>query len=512
MRHVAWFCAFLLWPTVAQAAWLEASSAHFVVYAEDREDNLRAFAERLERYHAAMELVTGHKTSPPSPSNRLTVYVVKSEKEVRELAKSDDSNLEAFYLPRAGGSLAVVPPQGKADDDGQSQTALLHEYAHHFLISASGFSMPLWFSEGAAEFFSAVSFKKDGGMGLGEPANGRIDELAFAKQITARDVLDTSTDATLGGSYLGFYAKSWQLYHYLIFDTQRDGQLAQYMAEMAAGMSSLDAATKVFGNLDTLEQELDLYARRKTLPSFAISPTGLRPGSIEIHPLTAGEAAIMPIRIRLRLDPDAEQVRDLLAQTRALATQFPSEPAVLSTLAEAEYDLGEDKEAITAADAAISADPARVDAYVQKGLALFHIAEGTGDAKAYAAARSAFAALSEREPDHPLPLVYFFRSYLAQRQAPPPLAVQKMLRAVELAPFDLTLRMNLALQQLRQGEATAARENLRPVAYDPHGGALAAQARAVLARLDSGPGPQDLGLQPTKPGHDPGAAMAPGQR
>ena len=509
MRRVGLMCALLLgptllWPTGAQAAWLEASSAHFVVYADDSEQNLRHFAERLERYHAAMELVTRRKTPPVSPSNRLTVYVAKSQDEVLELAKSDNPRLNGFYKPRAGASLAVVPPQdSKGNEAERSLRALLHEYAHHFSISVSSFPPPLWLAEGSAEFFASATFKSRGEVRLGEHAEARIKEVQFASQITARDVLDTSDDSKSGGAYLGFYAKSWLLYHYLVFEPRRQGQLAQYLAEITAGRNSLDAARNVFGDLGALDQELDEYAGRRKFNYFAVPADALRPSRVDIRALTAGAAAITPVRIRLRVGADAGQAQELLVQTRTIARLFPSDPAVLSGLAEAEYIAGNDREAVAAADSAIAIDPAQLDAYVQKGLALFRIAGRAADAPAaYARARAAFEALAAREPDHPLPLIYFFRSYLAQGVTPPPLAMERMQHAVELAPFDLALRLSLARQQVRQGQTAAARANLLPVAYDPHDGALAAEARKILASLNTETGAARAG------GGDAGTAKA----
>jgi len=414
--------------------------------------------------------------------------VVNNDVEVRQLARSDDPWLNGFYMPRAGGSLAVVPSQNaKAGDAERSLTTLLHEYAHHFSISISSSPPPLWFAEGSAEFFASATFKSSGEVRLGEHAENRVRELRRASQITARDVLDTSGTDRSGSTYLGFYAKSWLLYHYLVFEPRRQGQLAQYLAAITAGTRSLDAAQNAFGDLDVLERELDEYASRRKFYYFAVPADAIRPSPVTIQGLPAGESAAMQIRIRLRVGTDRQKARELSAQTRAIAAQFPRDPGVLSTLAEAERSAGDDRGAITAADAALAIDPARIDGYLQKGLALFDIAESTGDAGDFAKARDAFAALSAREPDHPLPLAYSFRSYLAQGEIPPPQAMQLMQRAVDLAPFDRSLRMSLARQQVRQGQADAARANLLPIANDPHGGSRAAEARSILASLNAKP-------------------------
>src|SRR5690606_15998698 len=86
MRNWILALALVLAPASAQAEWLEASSAHFVVYADDSERDVRRFSEQLERFHAAMEIVTGLEGEPPSPSNRVTVFMVRNQRQVERLA------------------------------------------------------------------------------------------------------------------------------------------------------------------------------------------------------------------------------------------------------------------------------------------------------------------------------------------------------------------------------------------------------------------------------------------
>ena len=67
MRFFLTILALLLLPSAAQAEWFESSSAHFVVYADDSERDIRKFSEQLERFHAAMEIITGLDVQQPSP-------------------------------------------------------------------------------------------------------------------------------------------------------------------------------------------------------------------------------------------------------------------------------------------------------------------------------------------------------------------------------------------------------------------------------------------------------------
>ena len=214
MRFLLALCALLLLPSAANAEWFEASSAHFVVYANDSEKDVREFSDQLERYHEAMAIVTGmEEQAPPSPSNRVTVYMVRAS-EVQRMAGSQ--LIGGFYMPRAGGSVAFVPRvEVKTGAQDWPMIALLHEYAHHFLLSGSRFPSPRWYGEGGAEFFASVEFERDGHLGIGRPAYHRGGELKFANNVTVTELVDAEAyeKKSRNQGFDAFYGKSWLLYH-----------------------------------------------------------------------------------------------------------------------------------------------------------------------------------------------------------------------------------------------------------------------------------------------------------
>ncbi|HEY6813937.1 MAG TPA: hypothetical protein VI168_00225 [Croceibacterium sp.] len=494
MRYLLAVLVALLLPAAAQAEWLEASSAHFVVYADDSERDVRRFAEQLERFHAAMELVTGLEVQQPSPSNRVTVYMVRNQRQIERLAGS--RNIGGFYIPRAGGSVAFVPRvQAREGQPAYSMIVLLHEYAHHFLLSTSRFPSPRWLGEGGAEFFASTEFYADGGLGIGTPAQHRGWELELARNVRAADLVD-SAYAWRPTSNDSFYGKSWLLYHYLVFTPERRGQLRGYLAAMVGGMSSLEAAEATFGDLDQLERDLQEYLEQPTMLSMRFRPDQLAIGPITVRQVSAGEADMMQVRIMSKRGVGREEALDLLADARKVATRYPGDAAVLAALAESEYDAGNDAEAIAAAEAALAIDPGQVNAYLQKGYALFRRAADADDrVAAYRAGVQPFIALNRIENDHPLPLLYFYRSFVESGREPSETAVQGLERAAELAPFDLPLRLNLATVQLQDGRVEQARANFLPVAYNPHGGQMAVAARRVIEQIDAGTPPDSDGLR-----------------
>lgn len=487
MRNLVLALALLLAPAAVKAEWLEASSAHFVVYADDSERDVRRFSEQLERFHAAMELVTGLEGEDPSPSNRVTVFMVRNQRQIERLA--GNRNIGGFYIPRAGGSVAFVPRvDAKSGQLDYPMITLLHEYAHHFLISNSRFPSPRWVSEGGAEFFASAEFTGDGGLSIGMPAMHRAWGVMARRSVKAEDLVDPARSETRSArDYEEFYGKSWLLYHYLVFTEERSGQLRGYLRAMASGQSSPEAAVATFGDLDELERALQRYRDQRTMLSMRFRPDQLEIGPITVRRISAGEAAMMPVRIRSRRGVTREEALDLVGQARDVAARFPGDPAVLAALAEAEFDAGNDAEAIAAADAALALDPSQVNAYVQKGYALFRRAPEAEDQKAaYREAVAPFLALNKLENDHPLPLMFYFRSFAERGVEPPEQAALGLERAAELAPFDLGLRLNLATYQIHTGNLEGARSNLVPIAYNPHGGAMAESARLTLERIDAG--------------------------
>lgn len=486
----------------AAAEWYEASSEHFVIYADDRAADIKTFAENLERYHSAMVFVTGRKADTPSPSNRVVIYVVGGEKAMRSL--SGAKKIAGFYIPRAGGSRAFV-------QDIRNQTSgypdfstiiLLHEYAHHFLLSSSRFAKPRWLDEGAAEFFAAASFENDGSLWVGRPAEHRGGELAFADPVHVRELFDPALyEQKKVKGYDAFYGKSWLLYHYLFFTETRRSQLNTYLVNLANGMDQKAAGEAAFGDFDKLERELKAYLRQSRMAALKLPPDKLSTGTITLRKLTVGEAAMMPLQIRSQRGVGSEEAVVLLNEVRAVAAKYPEDPGVLTALAEAEFDAGNDAEAIAAADAALARDSSRANAYVQKGFALFRRAsEAEGDARkaAYSAAIKPFVALNALENDHPLPLIYFYRAQQERGVAPNENARAALERAAILAPFDHGLQIQAGMMLLREGKIAFARSILAPVAANPHGGRAATRAKQLIAAMTDAPEgtPLELGNLP----------------
>jgi len=78
IRRILLGAAALLAPSAAHAEWVEASSSHFVVYSDDKPEDVKAYATRLERFDAATRALRRAPKSQRGNASRVTVFAVDS--------------------------------------------------------------------------------------------------------------------------------------------------------------------------------------------------------------------------------------------------------------------------------------------------------------------------------------------------------------------------------------------------------------------------------------------------
>ncbi|MEP3224973.1 MAG: hypothetical protein ABJO01_03280 [Parasphingorhabdus sp.] len=476
-----------IWSNPAYAKWIEASSDHFIIYANKNEKTVRKFAERLELFHAALAYGRTNVLAKPSPSNRVTIFVVGSEGKVQKLARFGGRNIGGFYLPRAGATVAFVPELRKASNKFQNspEQILFHEYAHHFMYGITDYSYPRWFSEGFAEFYSTVRFEKDGNVGLGLPAAHRAYELGRATDVPLIELLNTKKYlANKRKGYDNFYGKSWLLYHYLTFNPTRRKQFREYQLRLTNGSNEEEAA-EVFGDIGQLAKDLGVYRRNRKWSYFSRPRAELKIGQITTRQLRSGEAKMMPVIMRSKRGVTREQAIELLPQAQEIAAGFPNDPAVQAALAEAEFDAGNNAAAIAAADRALVKDPRHINALIQKGYALAALAKDSEEPEIdWKAVRRQFVKANKVENDHPIPLLYYYRSYRDAGAEIPEIAVRGLERALEFAPFDSSLRWMVANQHAQDRRYDHAIQILRPLAFSPHRSKQSQLAEQLLEQFE----------------------------
>jgi len=477
--------AFALLPAPANAAWYEAKTAHFLILADESPSDLQQFAIKLEKFDKAVRSVRSMGDPPVGDAGRLTIFVLRDHDAVSKIAVGTSSSIYGFYIPRASGSVAFVPRKtdGNMVWDVSADTVFFHEYAHHMMFQNTDSALPPWFVEGFAEFFSTAQFPTDGSVKLGTPANHRAAGLYLSRKVAIEDLLGDGLKKNASAEEMdAFYGRAWLVTHYLTFNEQRRSQLATYVTEVNAGKDLLTAARDAFGDLKQLDRELDRYLDRNRFVYLTVKPDVFKSITATVRPLRPGEAAIMPVRIRSTRGVDSKTAPEIAAQARAIAANYPDDPAVQRALAEAEFDERNYAAAEAAADRALVKDPKLTKAMIYKGRAEMRLASGNAKAD-WNAIRQNFLAANKLDTEDPEPLMLYYQSFREEGKQPPPDAVDGLLYALVLAPQDRTLRGMAVIQLIFDNRLAEARTDLAPLAYDPHSGEGRERARRIMNAL-----------------------------
>ena len=471
---------------IGHAAWHKASSKHFVIYSRDKPAKLRAYAERLERFDKAVRLVRGWDDPPPGDGNRVTIYVVDSVDQVQRLLGAGNDSVYGFYVGRYTGPVAFSPRLADRDGDGlQADSVFFHEYGHHLMFQHFDRPFPNWYVEGFAELVGSPRFNPDGSVSIGLAPKHRAWGLFSGEGLTTRRLLVDQPQRMNQAEQESIYARGWLLTHYYTLEPSRRGQLQKYFDALATGKSMADAAAVGFGDLKLLDKELSRYVTRPRLPAFTVAAAALATGPISIEPLGAGAEAALPWQMRSKRGVNERTAPEVASKLREIAARFPADAFVQVSLAEAEFDAKRYEASLAAADAALKLDPRSIQAIIYKGRALMELAE-RGDRPKFAEARGLFVAANKIDPEDPEPLYLFYQSFVRAGKRPNANAISALHYAAVLAPSDDGVRISSAVAYLNQKKAADARTQLIPIAFDPHGGDMAAGAREAIALIDSG--------------------------
>lgn len=474
----------------AEASWRQASSKHFVVYADDSADRIKAYTERLERFDQAIRYWHNTPEDKRGPSARVTIFVVSDIDAIQKIFGKGNTGVAGFYDPRATGSVAFTPRNtGEGSSYGfTAQAILFHEYTHHFMLTNwSDAAFPPWFTEGFAELHATAIIRGDGSVQFGAVPVYRQWTVARSILLPAAQLLEPYPGKLDDESRDALYARGWLLMHYLTFDAARRKQLAAYIVAINSGKSAREAGS-AFGKLETLDAKMNAWGSRKDLPYNVINGSELHTGTITVRDLGPGEAAVMPALIASQRGVDEKNAATVAALAERLAAPFPNDPAAQNELAEAEFDAKNYAASEAAADRALAADPKSVHALLYKGMAqqAVLVRDKVTDQDRWTNARRWFLNANKVDTENPEPLIQFYDSFVAQRVKPTTNAANGLLYAYALAPYDPALRLQAAGILIDRGQEKAARIALYPVAYNIEERGPAEIAQNVLKALDGG--------------------------
>ena len=472
--------AIFLAPTTASAEWYEASTKHFVLYADDDPKFIEEYTAALERFDLAMRRFRNVEDREIAPVDRVTIFMLPGMNAMRDLSRE---GVAGFYSPRASGSVAFTIKEGRKPNPGSvvrtderftlnPVQVLRHEYGHHFMFNNfSAAALPMWLTEGFAEFHATAEDLPDGSVRFGRIPLYRAINFESSDACSVRLILRTSDLRKLGGcGVTHVYAYGWLATHYFTFAPGGPKLIGDYIAAVNRG-EPLEKAVLAFGDVDALGGEMQRYLNAKSRTVYTVPAASLKAKPPVMRKLSPAEAATMQVRIRSKAGVSEEEAPRVYEAAVRAAAPYPNDPAAQLVLAEAAYDAKKYAEAAAAAQRVVTANPKATKGFVYLGLAKLELARATKttDSAAWVEARSWFVRANKVDPYDAEPLLQYYRSFLAAGERPTKNAEEGLLQASEFVPHDRTLLFDVAYVMLGRGNAKAARAALEVIAYNPHG-------------------------------------------
>ncbi len=215
-----------------------------------------------------------------------------------------------------------------------SSSVLRHELAHH-VASAVYPRLPLWFSEGQAQFLESMKLSEDGRtatIGLINPTAWR--EYRRIRAIDLHDVLRWTMPLTglSQSESMGLYGGAWQLYEWL-FTTHRTS-LRCLQEQLAARVLIADGWTRCFPDIvaDQLGPVLWEFSRNGTpgLSEIAVPPLGLE---VKVRPLTEAELHLLHAQVALAAPRREDLLQEVAIELNQALALDPASVGVLQLVA-----------------------------------------------------------------------------------------------------------------------------------------------------------------------------------
>ena len=252
-------------------SWLQVRTPHFLVVSNAAEKDARIAAHKFEAMRSLFQRV--FPEADLDTASPMLVFAVPDMRSVRALEPPEylaqgQLKLAGLFLnaPERNYILILINAPGN-----HPYAPIYHEYAH-FVFSRLHQWMPLWLTEGIAEYYQNTEILEDRiRLGKGDPSIQSVIDYTPLLPLSTLFTVDPQSSyyhEQDKGSI--FYSESWALTHYLKDKDELEGthRLNDFLDLLQQNVDPKSAATQAFGDLD----ELELNLRRAAANSkYAVS-------------------------------------------------------------------------------------------------------------------------------------------------------------------------------------------------------------------------------------------------
>jgi tetratricopeptide (TPR) repeat protein len=254
----------------AKDTWISVRSKNFLLVGDASEKEIRQVAVRLEQFREAYTLLFSN--APTKPLVPTTVIVFKNDNSYKPFKPT--SYTAGYFQAGEDINYITLTSERMARND-EPFRVIFHEYVHLMVNSTLG-TVPTWFSEGLAEYYSSFSINDDRKVTLGRVVGNHVLFLRQQKLLPLRTLFGvdhTSPYYNEKDQANVFYAQAWALVHYLILGNQgqRNHQMSRFLELINTGKSTDAAFTEAFQTTyEALEKGLQEYIQRRAYPAQTV--------------------------------------------------------------------------------------------------------------------------------------------------------------------------------------------------------------------------------------------------
>ena len=250
----------------ATQKWIEIRTANFRFFSNAGRSTTRQVAVDLEELRAVLAELTDYDLQAPIPS---FIFVFKGDRSFlpyKVLYEGRPAAVSGYFI--GGDHANYIAINADAMD---ASAIVYHEYVH-YVANNNMWNLPLWFSEGLAQFYE--SFKVTGDtVYIGLPILRHLAVLRGAIPIPLEELIAVDPHSRLynEADQKGiFYSQSWALVHYLLLGNEdRRAQLGRYLDLVRYGVPGNEAFISAFSDdYESLARELRGYLRNLSFPSI----------------------------------------------------------------------------------------------------------------------------------------------------------------------------------------------------------------------------------------------------
>ncbi len=279
---------------VQSGSWLQVQTPHFQIVSNASETDARRAAHQFEGMRSVFQRV--FPDADLDTTSPVLVLAVQGKKDMQALepmvylGQGQLTLLGLFVAAPERNYVLVLLNAPTTHPYGP----IYHEYAH-FVFSRRHEWMPLWLTEGIAEFYQYTEILDDKvRIGKGDPYIQAVldrNPLLPLSTLFAVDPHSPYYHEQDKGSI--FYAESWALTHYLKDKDGLDGahRLNDFLELLQKNVDPTSAATQAFGDLDQLELDFRKYVATTQFAVTEISgSTEVDESSFVVRTLTQPQA------------------------------------------------------------------------------------------------------------------------------------------------------------------------------------------------------------------------------